>query len=132
MLCGSLCPVAASAGGLASLHPCPGLRCRRRYCLLDGPVPVRTRRLGKTPAGRQRPAQVAARDAHRSAGGHPPSPGLRQLRWAPSLGAGWSPARFAPSYLTSPGAGGHRRVPPRPPQPALPLHPPLGRHKGLA
>lgn len=30
------------------------------------------------------------------------------------------------------GACGHRRVPPRPPQPALPLHPPLGRHKGLA
>lgn len=94
---GSLCPVAASAGGLASLHPCPGLRGRLRYCLLDGPVPVRTRRLKKTPAGRQRLAQAAARNAHRPAGGHPPSPGLRQLRWAPSLGAGWSPARLLPA-----------------------------------
>lgn len=132
---GSLCPVVASAGGLASLHPCPGLRCRLRYCLLDGPVPVWTRRLRKTPAGRQRLAQAEACNAHRPAGGHPTSPSLRQLRWAPSLGAGWSPARLLPATwpLRAPtGACGHRRVPPLPPQPALPLHPPLGRHKGLA
>lgn len=80
LLSGSLCPVVAPPGVPESLHPLARLRHRSCHRVLKRPVPVRTRRLGQAPAGRQRPPQVAAGDANRPAGGHSPSPTLGQRR----------------------------------------------------